>query len=307
MTDKTTIKQSNEITEGKYDYTTCQLDLLFMLLANIKDTDEPNKEYIIKIKDIEQITTRNYNLTQVKDSITDLGGKSFFLYTKDNPTQIWLFSQIKYYLNEAKIGILLNPQAKHLFYNLKDNFTVINLKSMLSLKSKYSKRIYALALQWKTTGKKEYTLKEFKEILGCKNKYKLISQLKENVLEPAHKEINELTDIEFEYELIKEGKSFEKIIIKLYQTKNLKNTKENQIDYKKDIEYQKRISEIKHIGINEDYAEILAKKINYIEFLNQKEKLINKIKNGQIIEDRAKYLVGTFQKMNILPTKKLSK
>ena len=41
------IKQHNTITSGRYDFSACQLDVLFMLLACINEADEPNKRYNI--------------------------------------------------------------------------------------------------------------------------------------------------------------------------------------------------------------------------------------------------------------------
>ena len=41
------IKQHHQITSGRYDFTACQLDIMFMLLATIKDTDTSYMEYHI--------------------------------------------------------------------------------------------------------------------------------------------------------------------------------------------------------------------------------------------------------------------
>jgi hypothetical protein len=38
------IKQHNTITSGRYDFSACQLDVLFMLLASLKEEDEISKE-----------------------------------------------------------------------------------------------------------------------------------------------------------------------------------------------------------------------------------------------------------------------
>ena len=54
-------------------------------------------------------------------------------------------------------------------------------------------------------------LSEFKERLGLSNKYEKIAHFKEYVLEVIKKEINKYTDINLDYELIKEGRSFTKI------------------------------------------------------------------------------------------------
>ena len=62
------IKQHNTITSGRTDYSACQLDVLFMLLACIDDSDAPNKRYNIRVKDIELITGRKWNYQQLLES-----------------------------------------------------------------------------------------------------------------------------------------------------------------------------------------------------------------------------------------------
>ena len=66
------IKQHNTITSGRYDFSACQLDILFMLLANINDSDQDLKRYNIRVKDIELITGRSWNYQQVFDSNEDM-------------------------------------------------------------------------------------------------------------------------------------------------------------------------------------------------------------------------------------------
>jgi len=228
--------------------------------------------------------------------------------TNDKIENIFLFEKLIYYHGEGKLGIIINESSKHLFLNLKNNFTTIPLKNMLSLNSKYSKRLYGLSLQWKSIGTKTYKIKELKEMLGCAHNFEEITALKTKVLEIAKKEINEKTDIQFDYELIKNGRKFEEIKIKLYNSTS-KETK--MIDIKKDIKnqveeskYITRLKEIIQIGINENYARILAEPKNYQHYLSEKNKLIEDIKKGKKIDNWLSYLITIFQKQNILPITK---
>ena len=61
------IKQHNTSTSGRYDFSSCQLDVLFMLLASLDESDEVGKEYYIRVKDIELITGRKWNYQQLKE------------------------------------------------------------------------------------------------------------------------------------------------------------------------------------------------------------------------------------------------
>lgn len=68
--------QHNVITSGRYDYSACMLDILFMVLAQI----EQNKlEYTIHVQDIEIITGREWNYKQLREATEDIEVRQRFL------------------------------------------------------------------------------------------------------------------------------------------------------------------------------------------------------------------------------------
>lgn len=303
------LMQANELTSARFDAKSSQLDILFMLLASIDTKDEINKEYFINVKDITLITGRKHNYSKLREEIGNLVGKLFEIENTETLKQITLFREVTYYKGTGILGIIINESARHLFFNLKEEFTWIPLKPVLTLKSKYAKRLYTIALQWKRRGYNEYTLEEFKYMLGCENQYNTISQFKEKVLDQARNEINNLKDagIQFDYELIKNGRAYEKIRITLHSTKKLLQ-KEKEIDINtpikkqiKEAKYEQRLKEILHLGINENFAIILAKNdVNYTEYQNAKLQAETDLKNGKCT-DWLKWMIGILQKRGILP------
>lgn len=301
------IKQHNTITSGRYDFSACQLDVLFMLLASINEADEPNKRYNIRVKDIELITGRKWNYQQLVDSNEDMMSRVFKIEESDGLRQIVLFSEIKYLDGTGSFDMVINEPARSYFFELKNNFTLLELKSVLSCSSKYAKRLYSLACQWRTAGGHTYSIGEFKEMLELKDpkgkipeQYERINDFKKYVLDVAKKQINEHTDIVFDYELLKvRGRSFD--TIKLFCGFS-KPKLQLEIDFNSDIENQKKngellqkIANIKAIGIREDLAELWAVKY-WKEFVQEKNALLETITKGKIIEDKAAYLAGIFKK-----------
>ena len=301
------IKQHNTITSGRTDYSACQLDVLFMLLACIDDTDDPKKRYNIRVKDIELITGRKWNYQQLLESNEEMMSRVFKVEEEDGLRQIVLFSEIKYLDGTGSFDMVINEPARPYFFELKNNYTLLELKSVLSCTSKHAKRLYSLACQWRGTGGHTYSLGELKEMLGLKDpkgkekeQYTKVSMLQKTVLDVAKKQINEHTDIVFDYELIKSrGRSFD--TIKLFCGFS-KPKLQLEIDFKGDIEQQKKngellqkISNIKAIGIRDDLAELWAVKY-WKQFVEEKNKLLEAIQKGKIIDDRAAYLVGIFKK-----------
>ena len=301
------IKQHNTITSGRYDFSACQLDILFMLLATLDESDELGKEYHIRVKDIELITGRKWNYQQLREGTEDMMSRVFEIQESRGLAQIVLFTKVQYLDGTGSFYMKINEEARPYFFDLKNNFTLLELKSVLGCTSKHAKRLYSLACQWRGTGGHTYSIGELKEMLGLKDpkgkepeQYKQIGQFKEKVLDIAKRQINEHTDIVFDYELLKiRGRSFD--TIKLF-CGFAKPKLQMEIDFKGDIEQQKKngellqkIENIKAVGIREDLAELWAVKY-WKQFVEEKNKLLEVIQKGKIIDDRAAYLAGIFKK-----------
>jgi hypothetical protein len=167
--------------------------------------------------------------------------------------------------------------------------------------------LYSLACQWRGTGGHTYSVGELKEILGLKDPkgkekeqyLNRINDFRKDVLDVAKKQINENTDIVFDYELLKiRGRSFD--TIKLF-CGFAKPKLQMEIDFKGDIEQQKKngellqkIKNIQAMGIRDDLAELWAVKY-WKQFAEEKNKLLEAIQKGKIIDDRAAYLATIFK------------
>lgn len=307
------IKQHNTITSGRYDFSACQLDVLFMLLATLNETDEIGKEYHIRVKDIELITGRKWNYQQLKEGNEDMMSRVFEIQETRGLAQIVLFTKVQYLDGTGSFFMKINEDARPYFFDLKNNFTLLELKSVLGCSSKHAKRLYSLACQWRGTGGHTYSIGELKEMLGLKDpkgkepeQYAMISSFQKYVLDVAKKQINEHTDIVFDYELLKiRGRSFD--TIKLFCGFAKPNLQlQLDIDFKGDIDKQKKngellqkIANIQAIGIRDDLAELWAVKY-WKEFVEQKNNLLEAIQKGKIIEDKPAYLAGIFKKKGYL-------
>lgn len=303
------IKQHNTITSGRYDFSACQLDVLFMLLALLDESDEVGKEYHIRVKDIELITGRKWNYQQLREGTEDMMSRVFEIQMSQGLRQIVLFTDVQYLDGTGSFFMKINDSARPYFFDLKNNFTLLELKSVLSCTSKHAKRLYSLACQWRGTGGHTYSLGELKEILGLKDpkgkepeQYTMVSMLKKDVLDRAKKQINEHTDIVFDYELLKmRGRSYD--TIKLFCGFSKPNLQlQLDIDFKGDIDKQKKngellqkIANIQAIGIRDDLAELWAVKY-WKQFVQEKNNLLEAIQKGKIIDDKPAYLAGIFKK-----------
>jgi plasmid replication initiation protein len=216
------IRQHNAITNARYNYSACQLDILFYLLSKLRKEDQLNAEYNVHISEIEHITGRKWNYQQLKEATADMGSRVFEVDTPQSYKQIWMFQKVEYITGHGYLIIKLSEAIRPYLFELKDNFTSYQLHSALLLSSKYAKRIYQLASQWKDIGEtKAYNLDEFKIMLKLKDpsgkepeQFERISDFKKYVLDIAVRQINENTDLKISYTLVKQGRAFE--IIRFY-------------------------------------------------------------------------------------------
>lgn len=211
------IRQHNAITQARYDYSACQLDIFFYLLSCLQRNDAPDKEYTIYVKDIEKLTGRQWNYQQLREATADMGSRVFEVEDDQTYQQMWMFQKVEYIKGKGCLEIQLAAPIRLYLFNLKDNFTSYQLHSALKLSSKYAKRIYQLVSQWKdkeTT--RTYSLDEFKQMLYLKDpkgkapeQFQNISQLKVRVLDIAVRQVSEHTDLKIDYLLIKKSRAYD--------------------------------------------------------------------------------------------------
>ena len=283
------------------------LDILFMVLSCL----EQNKlEYVIHSSDIEAITGRKWNLKQLRESTESIGSRMFEIEWEDENKrkrirQMWLFEYVEYVEGSGSFKIKINETSKPYFFELKNNFTSLQLKSVLDCSSKYAKRLYAIACQWRSVGTKRFEIRELKQMLGLIDKkgneqFERISDFKIKVLDIARTQICENTDIELDYELKKRGREFYWVTLHI----NPQKFKQLEIDFNKSVDVQKFASKLTAYGFNQEQANIIAEKEKEKDFDILITELNEKIRSRKIKPNNTEaYLVGIYQKKGILPIK----
>lgn len=303
------IVHSNTITESRFEYSRQQMDLLFMIMAQLGKADKPNQIYSIYLKDVEHITNREWHYKQLDNAVSGMGDRHFHIQKEGSLDwkKIWLLQSVEYISGEGRVEIKLTDDAREHLFDLKENFTVFQLSSALSLSSQYSKRIYTICCRWRDTYKlklKGYvilSIDELKYMLGIKtadskqDKYSKICNFRSRVLDVAVKDINENTDVHFEYELIKkQSRLFThiKMIINPQDKKQL----EIQFSDQNNMEMQRRIGEMVASGLSHKQAEKLTNDYNYKAFKEAKELTIEAMKKGKIKTTAEAFMIGILQK-----------
>jgi plasmid replication initiation protein len=81
---------------------------------------------------------------------------------------------------------------------LKQQFTMFELSTVLALKSKYAKRLYMFASQFRATKMFTISMEELRKRLRLEDKYQTFADFNKRVIVPALNEINLLSELNME-------------------------------------------------------------------------------------------------------------
>ena len=210
--EKKLVVQDNAITTARYSMSALEKNIMYMVMAQLDKNDPPTKYYRISGKELMQRTRKKIKYDELKDATNRLLDRELVLIRENgNLLQIRPISSAEYD-NHGMIEIGLDAKIRPYLFELKSNFTTYELNIVLSLDSKFSKRLYEMLAQFRSTGLLRISVQEFKERLKLydpitgEEQYEKWSAFEKYVLKVAQREIAENTDLGFEYKLKKTGK-----------------------------------------------------------------------------------------------------
>ena len=130
-----------------------------------------------------------------------------------------------------RVKLTFSPELKPYLLQLKNQFTAVNTLDLMQFKSVHAIRIYELLKQYQDIGERTLSIDEIKECCGVQDKLKQYGEFEKRLILIAQREINEKSDIHFDFERIKPSRKI--VAIKFIISKNkaywLKNNPEKQV------------------------------------------------------------------------------
>jgi len=135
-------------------------------------------------------------------------------------------SGISYVEGAGVLKLRFAPEIVPLITRLEQNFTSYELEQVKAL-NVYATRLYELLICWRSTGKTPVIeINDFRSKIGVlETEYKLMSDFKKRVFEPAIQQINEKTDLVVTSEQHKTGRTITGFSFKFKQKKLNKSKK----------------------------------------------------------------------------------
>lgn len=207
------VSKSNTLIEANSRLNLVEQKMLLCLASNIEPSDRDFKTYTFPIKQFHDLLglSGSTKYTELSKITKDLLSKVIEIKVGEELIQVsWLSSAI-YNKNKGTIDLRFDPLLKPFLLELSSKFTSYRLANVVKLKSTYAIRIYELLKQYEDIKERTISIENLRYYLDAIDVYPNYANLKQRVLKPSQKELNQKTDISFEFEEIKLGRKVQKI------------------------------------------------------------------------------------------------
>ena len=229
--------QHNNLIEARYSLTLQEKKIILWLTSQIQTDDKDFKKHTLTVKDFMNLIglTGNANYKELQKITLGLMKKVLVIKEPDKKvvTQVSWLNSARYEEGEGFISLSFAPEMHPFLLNLKKTFTVINLSDLMQFKSIHAIRIYELLKQYQDIGERILTIEKIKECCGVVDRLKTYPNFEKKILLIAQREINEKSDIKFEFEREKHVRKI--VAIKFIISKNkdyeLRNNPIDQTQY----------------------------------------------------------------------------
>lgn len=264
----------------------CELKVLETYLSKINARDDTQRTVTFTKKEYEELM----GISEVKSSalrkyVESLQGKTIYLPDENNEGD-WkmytLFSFSQCYQdkksNEWFIDLTCSVEAKKIFFNLENTgYIRYQLRNVINLKKKYSYFLYMYLINNKYQKKWKVDLVTLRNVLYIgENKYDEYRCLNQLVIKPTVEEVNEKTDITFEYSPVRKSRkvvAIEFTIIK-DNVKTIEEINEEYLGNNKYHQVEAKVTDEGPLLYRDNKFERLAECCNF-EFDNDKIEIIS--------------------------------
>ena len=214
--------QHNNLVEARYSLTLQEKRLILWLISKIQPDEEDFKKHELSVQEFMNLMELKGkgNYKELQKITLGLMKKVLVIKKPDEKTltQVNWINYAHYEEGTGRIELAFSDVMKPFLLHLKSQFTAIEVTDLMQFKSIHAIRIYELLKQYQDIGERILSLDEIRECCGVKDKLKQYVHLKTKLLLISQREINEKSDLTFEFEQIKNGRKI--VAIKFILSKN---------------------------------------------------------------------------------------
>ena len=225
--------QDNQLIEACYTMSLNEKRLLLFGISKINPSTFPDVNKPFKFEMTAQEWKEQFGgdnpWLMLKRSAKKLMGRTLTLHSKTtqsnapDETMLNWFEEAKFFNKQGRVLVTFTRSVQVRLAGMLEQFTTIDLLAVSELTSIHAVRLYELLSQFKSTGYRVMTIEDFRFAMDVVNTNKGTKYLKNQVLNPAMKQLNEKSDLFCIVEDIKDGRTITgfKFIFRTQEQKKL--------------------------------------------------------------------------------------
>lgn len=187
------VKYDNYMNNLKFaNFTHVDMNFFITLCSLMKDKDTAKICFSFdKLRELTNYTNSNSikqfasDLEQMNERLMKVTCK---LKTETEVLMFVLFPTFKIDLENQLLTVSVNPDFKFFLNAVTQNFTRFDLHEFIALDSKYSKTLYRLLKQYRSTGHYEVSIDQFRELMDYPETYKN-KYVMDKIIKPSLQEL----------------------------------------------------------------------------------------------------------------------
>lgn len=202
------LRQDNKITTSRYDLSVIEKRVMYFILKTIRQqfvlVDGGQRDLfddLIVTMDSKKLVKEVMpdNSKNVRKALKALRNRSFEYdngEVEDSDSYSWFEVGFINYgqWEKGKVEVQISKKILPFYVELTSRYTEYSLVVAMSLKSKWSQRMYELCAQWRSAGGFNISVQALRETFKLEDKYERYGAFKNKVLDVAQKELKELYD-----------------------------------------------------------------------------------------------------------------
>jgi len=299
--------KSNPVINARYDLSTIQVKILLHMISKIDHTKDRLDTITISVQEFKKITgiSTTAIYSRINIELDNFLKKTIYNKFDGGLINTTIIAGYTYNNGLGKFNIDFSPTLTPYLLQLKTNFTVIDIRSLLQLKSIYAIRFYEFCKESERLGTFKFEVEKLKDILGLGDRYAKYTDFRKRVINVAQKELQETSDLFFSYEEKKKANTVVLLVFTIHRNDNIavpnddssiiEATFEVVNEHKKKTAENKELSEIlKLIGEYGASEDLILKWLQVYPFETIKEAIayvFAEAKGGKAIRNTVGYII----------------
>ena len=172
-------------------WTAEEMNFFFAIITKVRD--EGTRLMKFDTDELRFLASKDFHLDRwsqtmksVADKVVDL---KYYERTEHSYAVMNLFSYFRVDEKECIVEVEVSSKFEYVINKLEAQFTQYELQEFTAIRSTYAKTAYRLLKQWRTVGRKEFKIDEFKLLLDMPSSYKS-SEIDRAVITPILKQLS---------------------------------------------------------------------------------------------------------------------